>query len=330
MSFGSHLTEYAGLPVFEYRSQEALAAWGARAGDPLAVLAAARTPGAYAWRLADAGRLESKEGEYVTRYYERFCADVDPAAVTALVLGSLEDTMNAADPKPVRNAVLACAPRWTGLRSLFYGDVTAEEYEVSWLNHGDLSGVLNALPGLERLDVRGTGELSLPVEEHRSLRSLTLQGGGLPAALMRQVLASRYPALEHLELWLGMENYEGDATPADLAPLLSGEVHAGVRSLGLRNAEETDPWVRALAGSPVLERLEVLDLSLGTLTDEGAQILLDVPGFRGLSRLDLHHHFMSEEMGTRVVEAFTAAGVEVDVSERVDARHGHPYPAVGE
>jgi hypothetical protein len=74
--------------------------------------------------------------------------------------------------------------------------------------------------------------------------------------------------------------------------------------------------VEAVAGSPILGRLEALDLSEGTLTDEGAQVLLDTPGFRELKRLDLHHHFMSEDMEKRVLEAFTAAGVAVDVSGR--------------
>ncbi|WP_306369486.1 STM4015 family protein [Nocardiopsis sp. CC223A] len=330
MTFTNHLTEYAGLPVLEYRSREAMAAGDGGAADPLAMLTAARDPGAYAWRLADTDGREPAEGDFVLRYYERFCSDVDPTAVTALVIGNLSDTMDVAEPEPVRDAVLACAPRWTALRSLFYADLTSEEYEVSWLAHGDLSGILDAVPSLERLDIRGTGELSLPVAEHLSLRSLTLQGGGLPAEPARQVMASRYPALEHLELWLGMENYGGGAAPEDLSPLLDGRVHTGVRSLGLRNAEYTDPWVRALADSPVLDRLEVLDLSLGTLTDEGAQVLLDTPGFRGLKRLNLEHHFMTKEMTGRVREAFCAAGVDIDVSGRVDARRGYPYPAVGE
>ncbi|CAL9525968.1 hypothetical protein SUDANB121_03952 [Nocardiopsis dassonvillei] len=323
MTFNTHLTEYAGLPVFEFRSREAMAA-GRQEADPLAMLAAARTPGAYAWRLSDSEGVEGGDRKSALRYYERFCAEVDPAAVAALVVGNVHETMDVADADPVRDALLACAPRWTGLRSLFYADLTYDEAEASWLEHGDLSAIPEALPRLERLGIRGTISLSLPVREHRSLRSLTLQGGGLPASLAREVLASDYPALEHLELWLGVLHYGGDTTPEDLAPLLNGEVHTGVRSLGLRNAEETDTWVRAVAGSPVLERLEALDLSEGTLTDEGARILLDAPGFRNLRRLDLHHHAMSEGMEQRVREAFTAAGVELDVSERLDGNRRYP------
>ncbi|CAL9526024.1 hypothetical protein SUDANB121_03953 [Nocardiopsis dassonvillei] len=340
MTFNAHMTEFAGLPVFEYRSPEGMAAqrrWaeehpsGRRdTDDPLALLAALRTPESFAWRLRDAEGWEPREGDFVLRYYERFCSEVPPESVSALVVGNVEETIDMDDPGPVRDALLACAPRWTGLRSLFYADLTYHEYEASWLRNEDMAAVLAAFPHLERLGVRGTGDMSLAVEEHPALRSLTLQGGGLPAGLAGQVLASRYPALEHLELWLGMENYGGTTTPEDLAPLLNGEVHTGVRSLGLRNAEETDTWVRAVADSPVLERLEVLDLSEGTLTDEGAQVLLDTPGFRGLERLDLHHHFMTEETEQRVREAFTAAGVGIDVSGRLKGGEDDRYPLVGE
>ncbi|MDE3720680.1 STM4015 family protein [Nocardiopsis sp. N85] len=310
MTFNSHLTEFAGLPVFEYRPTR-------RADDPLATLAALRDPGAFAWLLRDSRGTETEEASGgVEGYFGRFAAETAAGTVTALVVGYLPETISTGHSQPVRDALVACAPRLTGLRSLFFADLTYEDCEVSWMNHGDLGPLLAAFPGLERFAVRGTGGLGLSVDGHPALRSLTLQGGGLPADLARQVLAGDYPALEHLELWLGVENYGGDTSPDHLAPLLNGEVHTGVRSLGLRNAQYTDRWVRALADAPVLGRLEDLDLSMGTLTDQGAQVLLDTPGFRELRRLDLHHHYMSEDMEKRVLEAFTAAGVAIDVSQR--------------
>ncbi|WP_449589951.1 STM4015 family protein [Nocardiopsis lambiniae] len=340
MTFNAHMTEFAGLPVYEYRSPEGMAAQREWAGkqpngrremtDPLAMLAALRTPGSFAWRLRDSEGWEPGEGEFVRRYYERFCSEVPPESVSTLVIGNFEETMEVMEPEPIRDALVACAPRWTGLRSLFYADLTYDECEASWLEHGDLSALVTSFPSLERLGIRGTGSLSLPVDGHPALRSLTLQGGGLPADLARQVLAGDYPALEHLELWLGVENYGGDTSPEALAPLLNGEVHTGVRSLGLRNAEHTDMWVRALAEAPILERLEDLDLSMGTLTDEGARVLLDAPGFRKLRRLDLHRHFLSEEVEVHVRDAFTSVGVEVDLSERLNAERDGSYPSVTE
>jgi len=62
----------------------------------------------------------------------------------------------------------------------------------------------------------------------------------------------------------------------------------------------------------VVERIRVLDLSLGTLTDEGASALLDSPAIARLEKLDVHHHFCSEEMTAKL----QSLGVEVDASER--------------
>ena len=122
---------------------------------------------------------------------------------------------------------------------------------------------------------------------------------------------------------------------ADLEPVLSGRAFPRLRSLGLRNAEEPGMWIRALADAPVTPALHTLDLSRGALRDEDAAALLDAPAFRSLRRLDLHHHYLSEEMVERVRETFTGAGVEVDLSERLepdDDRYGEPlyFTAVGE
>jgi hypothetical protein len=245
----------------------------------------------------------------------------------------MRETFSVQCPDPVKRALLEVAPDLTGLRSLFYCDVTYEQIEVSWLELGDMAPVLDALPRLTEFAVRGTGGMSLHVPRHGALRRLTLQGGGLSGKLAREVVSSGLPVLEHLELWLGVEDYGGDTAPEDLAPVLSGEAFPALRSLGLRNAEETDLWVPLLADSPLTAKLHTLDLSLGTLTDKGAQILLEAPVFRSLRRLDLHHHYLSEETAERVRAAFTGAGVDVDLSDRGEPDTGgyrERYPSVTE
>jgi hypothetical protein len=64
----------------------------------------------------------------------------------------------------------------------------------------------------------------------------------------------------------------------------------------------------------VLARLEELDLSLGALGDEGAAALLAGQPLTHLKRLDLHHHFMSEDMMQRLWAALP--GVEVNLDEQ--------------
>ena len=58
----------------------------------------------------------------------------------------------------------------------------------------------------------------------------------------------------------------------------------------MRNSDQADEFASEIASSPVLKQIEVLDLSLGVLTDAGAEALLASPATKKLKRLDLHHN----------------------------------------
>ncbi len=150
---------------------------------------------------------------------------------------------------------------------------------------------------------------------HQHLRSLAFEASNLPREVVRAIGLSSLPALEHLELWLGTEEYGANTTVADLKNILSGKPTPALRYLGLRNSEIADDVAEALAKSPLLERLEVLDLSLGTLGDPGAEALLAIPGLRRLKKLDIHHHYVSPAL----VERLQALGIEVDAGDPQEA-----------
>ncbi|NKZ01732.1 STM4015 family protein [Nocardiopsis alborubida] len=332
-----HVTEFAGLPVVEFHSWDTIrddletAMYWARNRSELheerprshrRLLEAIADPGSVAWRLrtepsssyGSGGR--TKAFENLQEYMYRFSVLVGQEQVRALVVGNVPDQdfqMRAAE---VVDALLGLAPKLTGLRALFFGEILQEENEISWIQLCDLAPLAAALPHLEELVVRGgSGSLDLRLEEHPSLRRLTVQSGGLRPDVVRDVCASGLPALEHLELWLGVEEYGGRSTARDLAPVLSGGAFPRLRSLGLRNAGNLGSWIPVIAGAPVVSSLEVLDLSLGDLTDEGGQALVEAaPAFAHLKRLDLHHHYVSEDVCERIRAALP--GVEVDLSGR--------------
>ncbi|WP_435110044.1 STM4015 family protein [Nocardiopsis synnemataformans] len=303
------LTEFAGLSVVEFPAsgteEERIEQIRRQGGDPHA-------PASTAWRLR-------YDGEVIEEYVARFLSLVDAEQVRALVIGDWEAM--AGGPEGFLESLIAHAGSLPNLRSVFVGDITGDECELSWITQGDMAPLLAAFPRLEELTTKGAdgvdGPLHLHVPSHEALRSLTLQSGGLPGFVAREVASSGLPALEHLELWLGMEDYGGDTSPADLAPVLSGEVFPRLRYLGVRNAQKLDEWIPVLAGAPVVKRVEVLDLSLGCLTDKGGQVLLEhADAFAGLRGLDLHHHFLSEEMEERLYDEFDGLGVDVDLSDR--------------
>ncbi|MBE1492198.1 STM4015 family protein [Plantactinospora soyae] len=309
MTINSHITEFAGLPVVDF--------------DPDRPVDAA--PGTVAWRL----RLDdgSEGGERFAELTDRFLAAVEPGEVQALIVGDWGESYD--QPAPV-DLLVRLAPRLTGLRALFMGELTMEESEISWITQADPAPLLTAYPQLRVLRIRGATEgLSLTPTRHTALRELAIEAGGLPAHVVRAVGECDLPALEHLELWLGTDEYGGDATVEDLAAVLGGGRLPGLVSLGLRNAEIADQVAGALAGAPVVARLRRLDLSLGILGDEGAAALLAGQPLTHLDRLDLRHHYIGPELAARLVAELP--GVEVDLADvQKPDRDGDRYVAVSE
>jgi hypothetical protein len=300
MSGVDHLHELLGLPTVDFQH--------ATGEAPVQAAAVA------AWRISVDPYDDDSEMTWEDAF-QAFLKAVDPAGVRALIVGQWGESYEEPSSYPI-DLIIAAADRLTSLEAVFVGDMISEENEISWIEQSDVTALLKAFPGLLELGVRGGTDLVFSPTKHERLRSLTIETGGLPVAVIRGVLDSELPALERLDLWLGVSAYGGDADVADLAPLLSGTRFPRLTHLGLRNSELQNEIATAVASAPVVAQLRVLDLSEGTMGDEGAAALLDGQPLTHLERLDLHHHFMTEPMERRVLEALEPHGVRVDVSER--------------
>ncbi|MFC4011638.1 STM4015 family protein [Nonomuraea purpurea] len=279
--------EYAGLPV-------AHVLWEEEDGPhPEA--------GAAAWRL-HASVWDDDVPSFIDEVLNWFFDHVDTTQVTAVVVGNWGECTDI-DSQIVVQRLSAEAARLPALRSLFFGAIPPEEAEISWIQQSDLTMLLEAFPRLERLEVRGGEGLALRPVRHESLRVLRIETGGLPSTVVRSVAVSDLPALELLELWFGVNGYGGDATAADLAPIMSGDRLPALHHLRLQNAEFQDDIAAAVAGAPIVARLESLNLSMGVLTDTGAESLLSGQPLTHLRRLSLNHHFLSDALMTRLTDA---------------------------
>jgi len=83
---------------------------------------------------------------------------------------------------------------------------------------------------------------------------------------------------------------------ADLQPILSGQLFPTLKYLGLRNSHLADEIVAVVINSRLIQRIETLDLSLGTLSDEGARSLLKLPASPRLKRLNLRYNFIGADL----------------------------------
>ncbi|MEU0491019.1 STM4015 family protein [Nocardiopsis sp. NPDC006139] len=329
MPIHHHITEFGGLPVVDFPSWEVLRGSEYPVRDdwaPPSPAPALPAAGSVAWRLRtasspqvwrgdEAGRVRLPHLETVAGYLDRFFAEVAVEEVTALILADLPGHDYDTHMDETVDVLLERTGRLAGLRSLFVGEILPAERSVSWIRKYDIADLVAALPRLRHLTVRGGADgFGIGFGRHEHLEELVVQSGGLDPDLLRRIVGLDLPALRNLELWLGDEDYGGGAAPDDLAPLLSGKAFPRLERLGVRNVRGLDDWVHALADAPVLSGVRELDLSLGTLTDDGAQGIVDrAAAFAHLERLDLHHHFLSEEMCALVADALP--GVAVDLSD---------------
>ncbi|HZM74441.1 MAG TPA: STM4015 family protein [Candidatus Limnocylindrales bacterium] len=296
MTIGEHIKTFAGRKVREFPPPKQVK------DDPATI----------AWRIEDP---DFEGGDIFLERLEELTNQPWADRVTALVIG---EWGSAYDSPPPMDSLVQAIAKLPSLEAIFLAEMTFEECEISWINHTDITALFEACPRLTTLTVRGAEGLSLKSLRHESLRSLTFQSGGLPADVVRTVGECEFPHLEHLELWLGTDNYGGDATPEDLAQILAGGRLPALKALGLRDSEIADMVAAALANAPVVARLEVLDLSLGMLSDAGATALLTGQPLTHLRKLDLHHHYLSEPVMDRIRAELVDAGVEVDLGDAGD------------
>ena len=310
MAIHDNVTEFAGLPVASYDTEK---------GGPLNAKKA--------WKIGYGAENYDAE-EPLSSVLGRFVKEKGVESVTALVIGAWQEVGSGTSSADLVEALVAAKAKFPNLKALFFGDITMEESEISWINQSDMAPLFAAYPKLEHLRVRGGQGLRLGTLRHGHLQSLIVETGGLPATVVNQVASADLPALTHLELWLGEENYGADWTMKQLAPVIEGRGFGKLEYLGLRDSEKADEIAEAVAKSPVLGRIKTLDLSLGTLGDKGGEALLASPSIKKLKKLDLHHHYLSDG----VMKKFKKLGIEVDLEDQqeADGEDGDRYIAVGE
>ena len=226
---------------------------------------------------------------------ESYLASDAPASTEGLVIGN----WSMEEPKPstaIIKTITGNKKSFPNLKAIFFGDVTQEQNEISWIENGDMSPLLESFPDLEMLRVRGGTSLAFKKPKHQKLRALGIEAGGLNKSAVSQLCKAKFPNLEYLEIWLGTQDYGGDCRVNDLQPILKGKLFPKLKYLGLRNSEIVDDICGVIVSSPIINQLETLDLSLGTMTDEGGKALLSLPTDAKLKRVNLQYHFMSPKM----------------------------------
>ncbi len=286
--------------------------------------------GSYVYKISVSYEDEDEEVEDGGDFIKRLIGYLDSDAALAaqgLVIGnwSLDGPESS---KPIVETLISKRDRLPSLAALFFGEIGQEENEISWIENCDMTPLLASFPKLELFRVRGATDLAFNKAKHKTLRALGVESGGLAREVVAEICKADFPNLEYLELWLGTDAYGGTTQVSDLTPIMKGTAFPKLKYLGLRNSEITDDIAGVVINSPIVRQLETLDLSLGTLSDEGAKALMKLPQDAKLKRLDLHRHFLS----TAMIKQLKSLPFSLNVAEQetADEDEGGRFVAVSE
>lgn len=196
------------------------------------------------------------------------------------------------------------------LKALFLADETDDREEARWeykrykIEMDEVSYLLEAYPKLEVLHLQGRDGLKFSYIKHSNLKSLIIETRRLEYQTLKQIASLDLSHLEYLDLWFGedyniqrkIEIYYETFNINILEPFLFTDHFSNLKYLGLCSCEWADDLVDFFRDSPVIENLRILNLTRGTLTDEGAEILLNCSAINKLHTLDVSMNLLSSEM----------------------------------
>jgi hypothetical protein len=182
------------------------------------------------------------------------------------------------------------------LKALFYGDTGKHKYRKTKVKIFGLHRILEMYPKLEILQIRGNVQTeALPIlgVYHESLQTLIVETACANIFFIESLFYANLPALEYLELW-GMKNYTREQY-YNIICLLE-KSFPNLKYLGLISGEGIDELIDLLVESPIIDRILILNLSMGSLTDRGARILINCPAIDRLHTLDVSHNCITRDL----------------------------------
>lgn len=261
-----------------------------------------------------------EDGKNSVSMIKEILEDPEFLQVTDLVIGCWGSPYEE-DCQDILDGIANNKERFAHVEKLFVGDMDYEECEVSWIVQGNYQELWKAMPQLKELTIKGSTDLALGEVNHDNLESLTIICGGLPISVMESIQNAKLPNLKKLVLYIGIDNYGFDGNADSVRTLLDKSDFPKLEYLGIEDSEIQDELTEIVLDSKYIKQIHTLDLANGTLTDKGGKLLLErLPDYPNVKRLDVHYHYLSEQM----VKELETLPVEIDASElnKPETYHG--------
>lgn len=224
------------------------------------------------------------------------------------------------DCQPIIDGIIENKEKFSHIKKLFIGDMDFEDCEVSWIIQGNYSKLWEAMPQLTEFTVKGSTDLELGDIDLPNLKSLEIICGGLPTDVIKSVQNAKLPNLERLVLYIGVEDYGFDGSAEDIQKLLEKSDFPKLKYLGIVDSEIQDELTEVVLNCKYIDKIETLDLSFGTLTDKGGDLIAGKIGdFPNIKKIEIEHHFLSDEGIERLKAAVSAAGKEIRIEDQQES-----------
>ena len=278
----------------------------------------------------EVGYDDTEDGLEMLAVLNALANDDKSGQIRALIIGVWQEAYEESI-QPFIDFLVKNNSQFTSLTAIFFAEMTMEDNEISWIQQGDYSALWAAYPKLTHLQIRGAEGLSFGDIQGASLKTLIVETGGLAAEVLQQIADAQWPELEHLELWLGDENYGWNGSIKDVQPLLSAEKFPQLKHLSLKNSEIQDDITVQVISSDLMSQLSVLDLSMGLMTDDGAEALLaDKSKTEGLDVLDVSENYLSDAMSMKLSDLAKTVKVQEQKIPDGDEDDEYRYVSVSE
>ena len=209
------------------------------------------------------------------------------------------------------------------LRKLHIGDNVDQ---ISWYRVGNLGKLWKAVPKLTHLDIEA-GEFTLGTLDLPNLEHAVIKTGGLTKANMKSIANANWPKIEHLEIYIGQEDYGASTTIKDILPLLDRTDLKKLKYLGIKSAEFQNDLVPVLAKSRLVRQLENLDISQGVLTDDAFDAFMQHKDAWEHLIIDISESYMSKKKWQQLSPL---CRLVIAKEMRADDDPEYRYPMVGE
>lgn len=215
----------------------------------------------------------------------------------------------------------------SNIKAIFWGNPEDNPYkDCRYELTRNMSLILEAYPTLEVLHIRGNASgdtyerlgsgLTFTPLQHDRLKTLIIETSSLFDLTIDQIVALDLPNLEYLELWLGHGNYDGYRLVLSIS-----EQFPNLKYLGIRSCKNADEVARALINSSLVQRLKVLDLSMGTMTILGVEHILKCFAVNKLHTLNVSMNVISN---TEELDKLTCRVI----AQPQDSKYGERYNAL--